>query len=180
MHDSALRPLPFLIVAGLAFWVASTLIPEPKTPRPREATVLGIDQLRSNILGQPSSNQSVAVVKAPLGHPEGHVVSTVPKEFPEGEYRFEINADFKVGKKFDEAICIMDLLADTELVAAQKILTIYETKFSKPGVTFRSPAQNGTNIFQTRLYCDGRASILVRSVKLIRNPSSPPRVVIQR
>lgn len=168
-----------LIAAGISFWAFLNLLPDRSGPPRREEIILDLGELRSNIAGQPTSRNSSAIIRAPVGHPQGHVVSTVPKELPTGEYRYEIDADFEVGRKYDDATCLMDLLAGAELVAVEDVYALHDTEYFNPGLTFKSPAKSGANVFQARLYCDGRASVVVRSVKLIRNPSSPPRVIIQ-
>ena len=164
-----------LVLGGVAlgFAVVVGVLPEPPVKKPREEIIVGIKDLRSNLWGQPVLSKRGVIVEAPKGHPEGHIVSTVPRELPPGRYGVEMEIAIKTGQENPINPCVMDLLSGSRQIATYKVeATGEEIVGDQPHIGFNSPGPDGSKSFQARLFCNGQAAVSVYSVMFIRNPVS--------
>jgi hypothetical protein len=171
-----LLSLASIIGLIIGFFATTALISVPERPPPREEIALARSELRSILPGQPLSSGRSGLVSAVAGHPPGHVISTVPRNLPKGEYAIEMVLEMSPRLARNDASCIMDLLAGEKMIANRLI----SPASSSESIKFRSPASNGSTTFMARLFCDGRGDVRVLEVQFIKNPDSPPSVIYQR
>jgi hypothetical protein len=178
---SPMRPLPTLgAIGALAacywgtlYWFDHGLIgvirsaTAPAATAPHEDFQLTRADLRSNLPGQPLPEGRAELVAAPLGHPEGHIVSTLPRELGPGQYRIEMDILVHRATASKDHQCVMDVLAGDRLIAASSLQTIDVEQLQHLGIAFRSPGPFGARTFQARLYCNGLAAVSVFKVTLV-------------
>jgi hypothetical protein len=178
---SPMRPLPTLIGMavltasywGILYWFDHGLIDVVRTATAPAATARHEDfpltraDLSSNLPGQPLPEGHAELVAAPQGHPEGHIVSTKPRELTPGQYRFEMDIVVHRSPTGKNHQCIMDVLAGNHLVASSSVEAIDVEQMQHLGITFRSPGPFDGRIFQARLYCNGLAAVSVFKVALL-------------
>jgi len=179
---SPLRPLPTLggiaVLAacywGTLYWFDHGLLDivrnatEPAASPRHEDFQLTRAELRSKLPGQPLPEGSAELVAAPQGHPEGHIISTLPRELAPGQYRIEMDILVHRTPSSKDHQCIMDVLAGSRLIATSSLQAINVEEIQHLGISFRSPGPSNTRTFQARLYCNGLAAVSVFKVTLIR------------
>jgi hypothetical protein len=179
---SPMRPLPTLIGLavltasywGILYWFDHGLIDVVRNATAPAATARHEDfpltraDLSSNLPGQPLPEGHAELVAAPQGHPEGHIVSTKPRELTPGQYRFEMDIVVHRSPTGKNHQCIMDVLAGNHLVASSSVEAIDVEQMQHLGISFRSPGPFDVRIFQARLYCNGLAAVSIFKVTLLR------------
>jgi hypothetical protein len=179
---SPMRPLPTLIGLavltasywGILYWFDHGLIDVVRNATAPAATARHEDfpltraDLSSNLPGQPLPEGHAELVAAPQGHPEGHIVSTKPRELTPGQYRFEMDIVVHRSPTGKNHQCIMDVLAGNHLVASSSVEAIDVEQMQHLGISFRSPGPFDARIFQARLYCNGLAAVSIFKVTLLR------------
>jgi hypothetical protein len=104
---------------GLMDFIKKLEAPRPLPPH--DDIVFARSDLRSELPGQPLPEGRPELVLAPEGHPEGHIVLTVPKELaPGGSYEFEMETAVQHSPTSGKPQCIMDVLAGTRLIGAKE------------------------------------------------------------
>jgi hypothetical protein len=178
---SPLRPLPTLggIAAlaacywGVLYWFDHGLVDVVRNATTPVATARHEDlpltraDLRSDLPGQPLPEGRTELVVAPQGHPEGHIVSTLPRELAPGHYRIEMDILVHRTPTSKNHQCIMDVLAGDRLIATSWLPAIDVERVQHLGITFRSPGPFDARTFQARLYCNGLAAVNVFKVTLV-------------
>jgi hypothetical protein len=152
---------------GLMDFVKKLNAPRPLPPH--DDIVFSRSELRSELPGQPLPEGRVELVVAPEGHPEGHILSTVPRELaPGGSYEFEMEMAVQRSATSGRLQCIMDVLAGTRMVASKELLEppAGNGEHQKIDILFTSPGPLNIRTFQARLYCNGRATVSVYRVVL--------------
>jgi hypothetical protein len=151
---------------GLIDFIRKLNAPRPLPPH--DDIVFARSDLRSELPGQPLSEGHAELVVAPEGHPEGHIVSTVPRELPPGgSYEFEIEAAIQRSPTNGTRQCIMDVLAGTRVIGSKEPLeTLVGGEHQKIDILFTSPGPLNVRTFQARLWCNGRATVRVYRVVL--------------
>jgi hypothetical protein len=141
----------------------------PRPLPPHDDILFARSDLRSELPGQPLPDGHAELVIAPEGHPEGHIVSTVPKELtPGGSYEFEMEVAVQRRPTGGAPQCIMDVLAGTRIVGSKDLsqASIAGAEHQKFDILFTSPGPLNVRSFQARLYCNGRATVSVYRVVL--------------
>jgi hypothetical protein len=178
---SPLPPLPTMgAIAALAtfywgvlYWFDHGLIDVVRNATTPVATARHEDlpltraDLRSDLPSQPLPDGRAELVVAPQGHPEGHIVSTVPRELAPGNYRIEMDILVHRTPTSKNHQCIMDVLAGNRLIATSWLPAIDVEQVQHLGITFRSPGPFDARTFQARLYCNGLAAVSVFKVMLV-------------
>jgi hypothetical protein len=159
---------------GTLYWFDHGLIDivrkatAPAATARHEDFLLTRADLSSNLPGQPLPEGHAELVAAPPGHPEGHIVSTSPRELAPGQYRFEMDILVHRTPTSINHQCIMDVLAGNRLIASSSVQAIDVEQTQHLGISFRSPGPFDARIFQARLYCNGLAAVSVFKVTLLR------------
>jgi hypothetical protein len=141
----------------------------PRPLPPHDDIVFARSDLRSDLPGQPLPEGRAELVVAREGDPEGHIVSTVPKQLtPGGSYEFEMEVAVQSGPTGRALQCIMDVLAGTRIVGSKDLSQASTTRaeHQKIDILFTSPGPLNVRSFQARLYCNGRATVSVYRVVL--------------
>jgi hypothetical protein len=152
---------------GLLDFVKKLNAPRPLPPH--DDIAFARSDLRSELPGQPLPEGRPELVLAPEGHPEGHIVLTVPKELaPGGSYEFEMEMAVQRSPTSGKPQCIMDVLAGTRLIGSKELLETASGngEHQKIDILFTSPGPLNVRTFQARLYCNGRATVSVYRVVL--------------
>jgi hypothetical protein len=152
---------------GLMDFIKKLNAPRPLPPH--DDIVFARSDLRSNLPGQPLPEGRPELVVAPEGHPEGHIVLTVPRELaPGGSYEFEMEMAAQHSPISGEPLCIMDVLAGTRVIDKKEILETSpgNGEHQKVDLLFTSPGPLNVRTFQARLWCAGRATVSVYRVVL--------------
>jgi hypothetical protein len=148
------------------------LIKKLNAPRhlpPHDDIVFARSDLLSDLPGQPLPEGRPELVVAPEGHPEAHIVSTVPRELaPGGSYEFEMEVAVQRGATSGQPQCIMDVLAGTRVIGSQELSEppAGNGEHQKIDILFTSPGPLNARTFQARLWCNGRATVSVYRVIL--------------
>jgi hypothetical protein len=140
----------------------------PRPLPPHDDIVFSRSELRSELPGQPLPEGRVELVVASEGHPDGHILSTVPRELaPGGSYEFEMEMAVQRSTS-GQLQCIMDVLAGTRMIASKELLEppAGDGEHQKIDILFTSPGPLNIRTFQARLYCNGRATVSVYRVVL--------------
>jgi len=157
----------YCIDHGLMDFIKKLNAPRPLPPH--DDIVFARSDLRSELPGQPLPEGRPELVLAPEGHPEGHIVLTVPKELaPGGSYEFEMEMAVQRSPTSGKPQCIMDVLAGSRLIASKELLETApgNGEHQKIDILFTSPGPLNVRTFQARLYCNGRATVNVYRVVL--------------
>jgi hypothetical protein len=152
---------------GLTDFVKKLNAPRPLPPH--DDIVFARSDLRSELPGQPLPEGRPELVVAPEGHPEGHIVLTVPRELaPGGSYEFEMELALQHSPTSGKPQCIMDVLAGTRMIGSKELLEprASNSEHQKIDILFTSPGPLNVRTFQARLYCNGRATVSVYRVVL--------------
>jgi hypothetical protein len=160
---------------GTLYWFDHGLmdfVKKPNAPRPlppHDDIVFARSHLSSELPGQPLPEGRPELVVAPEGHPEGHIVLTVPRELaPGGSYEFEMEMAVQHNPVNGKPQCIMDVLAGTRVIDKKEIseTPAGNGEHQKIDLLFTSPGPLNVRTFQARLWCDGRATVSVYRVVL--------------
>jgi hypothetical protein len=141
----------------------------PRPLPPHDDIVFARSDLRSDLPGQPLPEGRAELVVAPEGHPEGHILSTVPRELaPGGSYEFEIEMAVRRSPTSGAPECIMDVLSGTRVIGSKQLLEAgpANSEHQTLDILFTSPGPLNVRTFQARLYCNGRATVSVYRVVL--------------
>jgi hypothetical protein len=152
---------------GLMDFIKKLNAPRPLPPH--NDIVFARSDLTSELPGQPLPEGRPELVVAPEGHPEGHILSTVPKELaPGGSYEFEMEMAIQRSPTSEKPECIMDVLAGTRVIGSQELLETPASngQHQKIDILFTSPGPLNMRTFQARLWCNGRATVSVYRVIL--------------
>jgi hypothetical protein len=152
---------------GLMDFIGKLNAPRPLPPH--DDIVFARSDLRSELPGQPLPDGRAELVVAPEGHPEGHIVSTVPRELaPGGSYEFEMEIAVQRSPTSGALQCIMDVLAGARVIGSKEPLETHvgDDKHQKIDILFTSPGPLNVRTFQARLWCNGHATVSVYRVIL--------------
>jgi hypothetical protein len=141
----------------------------PRPLPPHDDVIFARSDLRSELPGEPLTDGHAELVVAPEGHPEGHILSTVPRELvPGGSYEFEMEIAAQHNPTSGALQCIMDVLAGARVVDSKDVSQALTTngEHQKIAVLFTSPGPLNVRSFWARLYCNGRATVNVYRVVL--------------
>jgi len=178
---SPMRPIPTMggiaalaaLYWGTLYWFDHGLIDVVRSATAPAATAghedfqLTRSDLGSDLPGQPLPEGRAELVAAPQGHPEGHIISTVPRELAPGQYRIEMDVLVHRTPTSKNHQCIMDVLAGNRLIATSWLQAIDVEQMQHLGIAFRSPGPFDARTFQARLYCNGLAAVSVFRVTLV-------------
>jgi hypothetical protein len=178
---SPMRPLPTLggigVLAacywGTLYWFDHGLVDvirnaaAPTAAGDHEDFQLTQDDLSSILPGQPLPKGHAELVAAPQGHPEGWIVSTLPRDLAPGQYRIEMDILVHRTPSSKNHRCIMDVVAGDYLIASSTLQAIDVEQVQHLGIAFRSPGPFDARTFQAHLYCNGLAAVSVFKVTLV-------------
>ena len=102
-------------------------MPDPQKPKMREDMSLKRSQLPSSLSNQPLPLSKQQIIVAPKGHPEGHIVSTVPMKLDPGNHAFEIEIEQSGRDASNTPPCIIVALSDGK-VLRNKPISFFENK----------------------------------------------------
>jgi hypothetical protein len=178
---SPMRPLPTLggigVLAacywGTLYWFNHGLVDvilnatAPAATARQEDFQLTRDDLSSILPGQPLPDGHPELVAAPQGHPEGWIVSTLPRDLTPGQYRIEMDILVHRTPSSKNHRCVMDVFAGNYIVASSTLRAIDVEQVQHLGVAFRSPGPFDARTFQAHLFCNGLAAVSVFKVMLV-------------
>jgi hypothetical protein len=153
---------------GLMDFIKKLNAPRPLPPH--DDIVFARSDLLSELPGQPLPEGRPELVVAPEGHPEAHIVSTVPRELaPGGSYEFEIEMAVQSSPTSGAPKCVMDVLAGTRVIGSKELSETppRNDEHQKIDILFTSPGPLNVRTFQARLWCNGRATVSVYRVILL-------------
>jgi hypothetical protein len=141
----------------------------PRPLPPHDDIVFARSDLLSELPGQPLPEGRPELVVAPEGHPDGHILSTVPRELaPGGSYEFEMELAVQRSPTSGAPQCIMDVLAGTRVIGSKELpeAPAGNGQHQKIDILFTSPGPLNVRTFQARLWCNGRAAVTVYRLML--------------
>jgi hypothetical protein len=178
---SPMRPIPTLVGIGVLaacywgtlYWFDHGLIDVIRDAATPTATALHEDfqltrdDLSTSYPGQPLAEGHSELVAAPQGHPEGWIVSTLPRDLTPGRYRIEMDILIHRTPSSKNPRCVIDVRAGNYTVATSTLQVIDVEQVQHFGIAFRSPGPFDARTFQAHLFCNGLAAVSVFKVTLV-------------
>lgn len=111
--------------------------------------------------------RSDSVIRAPKGHPAGHIVYGPHWKLHPGRYEAEVALEFGEGGEMGESLCKVDVYDGERILGQRGVLRTGDKGVQRVLVPFNVQSGDLRKLYEIRLWCSGKAAIVVRKVAFL-------------
>lgn len=111
--------------------------------------------------------RSDSIIRAPKGHPAGHIVYGPHWKLHPGRYEAEVALEFGEGGEMGESLCNVDVYDGERIVGQRAVLRTGDKGVQRVLVAFNVERSDLRKLYEIRLWCSGKAAIVVRKIAFL-------------